>query len=361
MMRRMASVTIKDVARRCGVHASTVSRVLNPSTRAMVSVALAERVLRAADRLGYRRNPLASGLRTRRSYTIGVLIPDLTNPVFPPIVRGVERTLSASGFIAILADSANDQRNEQAMLENLQSRQIDGLILATAHRKDPVVAACIERSIPLVLVNRSVEDHAISAVVNDDELGIRLALEHLIALGHRKIAYVGGPQNTSTGYARYRAFRKVARALGIPLEQSITVNARSFDETAGAQALDRIFGSGVGFSAVVAANDLLALGCCDAIASRGLNCPRDVSVTGFNDMPFVGRCNPPLTTVHIQHDELGVQAARLLLQRISEPQAPATLLRLAPHLVVRGSTRPALDQGERARARRPSRSPRAKL
>jgi LacI family transcriptional regulator, galactose operon repressor len=331
--------TIKDVARRCGVHASTVSRVLNPQTRAMVSEEVAERILRVADRLGYQHNRFASGLRTRRSYTVGVLIPDLTNPVFPPIVRGVERTLSNNGFTAILADSANDQRNEQAILESLQGRQVDGLILATAHRKDPVVAACVERHIPVVLVNRSVDDPAVSAVVNDDEAGIRLALEHLIERGHRGIAYVGGPQSTSTGYARYRAFLKVARALGLAPDKALAVNARSFDEEAGERALADILARDRPFTAVVSANDLLALGCYDAIAARGLNCPRDLSVTGFNDMPFVDRCNPPLTTVHIQHDELGAAAARLLLERIREPASPARLLSLEPRLVIRGSTR----------------------
>lgn len=340
MMHCMARqrITIKDVARRCGVHASTVSRVLNPETRDMVSSDLAERVLRVADRLGYRRNPFASGLRTRRSFTVGVLIPDLTNPVFPPIVRGVERTLSAAGYTAILADSANDQSNEQAILESFHSRRVDGLILATAHREDPVVTECLEQDTPLVLVNRSIDDPSVSAVINDDEVGIRLALEHLIELGHRDIAYVGGPQNTSTGYARYRAFAKMARALGLNPDKALVVNARSFEEAAGAAALEQIFSRGRPFTGVVAANDLLALGCYDAMAARGLKCPDDLSITGFNDMPFVDRCNPPLTTVHIQHDELGAAAARLLLERMREPKRPAELVSLKPRLVVRGST-----------------------
>src|SRR5690554_1173087 len=137
--------TIKDVARRSGVHPSTVSRVLSPSTRSMVSRELAEKILSIAEELGYRRNPLASGLRTRRSYTVGVLIPDLTNPVFPPIVRGVERTLAAQGFTAVLADSAHDEENALAILENMSSRHVDGVILATAHRKDKLVEQCVQQ------------------------------------------------------------------------------------------------------------------------------------------------------------------------------------------------------------------------
>jgi LacI family transcriptional regulator len=347
-------ITIKDVATRSGVHASTVSRVLNPETRGMVSEALAQKVLAIAEGLGYRRNPLASGLRTRRSYMVGVLIPDLSNPVFPPIVRGIERTLSANGFIAILADCANNEQTEQAMVENLQSRQIDGLILATAHRKDPVIEACLASGMPLVLVNRSVARADVSAVVNDDELGIRLALEHLTGLGHTRIGYVGGPQSTSTGYDRYRAFLKVARRIGIAVTPEIIVNAEAFSEPAGKQAFLRILESGKELSAVVAANDLLALGGYDALAARGQRCPDDLSITGFNDMPFIDRCQPPLTTVHIPHDGLGVQAALLLLERIADPDARARRVRLKPSLALRGSTR-RLDATAAALKPRPAR------
>jgi LacI family transcriptional regulator len=333
-----ARSNIKDVARRAGVHASTVSRVLNPATRSMVSAPLAQEILRIAEELGYRRNPLASGLRTRKTFTVGIIIPDLTNPVFPPIVRGVERTLDSAGYIAILADSGSRERGEQEIIENMSARDVDGLILATAKRRDPVVDACMEQGIPLVLVNRTVSRHNVAAVINDDELGIELALAHLIALGHEHVAYLGGPQSTSTGYVRYHAFVKSAKKFRLEIDRDLVINATAFTEPAGAEALDRLFATGKRFTAVLTANDLLALGCYDALAARGLSCPGDVSVTGFNDMPFVDRFDPPLTTLHIPHDELGVQAARLLLERIESPETPAKQLRLEPRLVVRGST-----------------------
>ncbi|HEX9877224.1 MAG TPA: LacI family DNA-binding transcriptional regulator [Gammaproteobacteria bacterium] len=329
---------IKDVAKRAGVHPSTVSRVLNPATRSMVSAALAERVMSIADELGYRRNPLASGLRTRKTYTVGIVIPDLTNPVFPPIVRSAERTLDRQGYIAILADSGGRQRSERTIIENMSARHVDGLILASATRKDPGVDACVDQGIPLVLVNRTVSRHNVSAVVNDDELGIELALQHLAQLGHRRIAYVGGPRTTSTGYVRHRAFLKRARELGLDVERRLAVNANAFTAAAGEAALRRLLDSGGVFSAVLTANDLLALGCYDALKRRGLRCPEDVSVTGFNDMPYADRFDPPLTTLHIPQDELGVQAARLLLERIADPSAPAKLVRLEPRLIIRGST-----------------------
>lgn len=331
---------IKDIARLAGVHPSTVSRVLNPATRSMVSEALAEKILRIANDLDYRRNPLASGLRTRKTFTVGIIIPDLTNPVFPPIVRSAEQTLDSAGYIAILADSGSRERSEREIIENMRARDVDGLILATATRRDPVVDTCIEQGIPIVLVNRTVSRHHVPAVVNDDELGIELALEHLVGLGHQRIAYIGGPQSTSTGYGRYHAFVRGAKKLD--LDTDLIVNATAFSETAGAAALDELLESGKHFTAALTANDLLALGCYDALNARGLRCPQDVSVTGFNDMPYVDRIDPPLTTLRIAHDALGVQAAQLLLERIENPEVPAEERRLAPELIVRSSTaRPA--------------------
>ncbi len=169
------TVNIKDVAAKADVHPSTVSRVLNPETRSMVSEAVADRVTRIANEMGYARSTLAYGLRTGRTHTVGVLIPDLTNPMFPPIIRRIERTLAQQGYIAILADSDNNQKNETTIVESLKSRNVDGLILATAHRLDSVVSNCVEEHIPLVLVNRTIDAHSVTAVINDDEHGIELA------------------------------------------------------------------------------------------------------------------------------------------------------------------------------------------
>lgn len=331
---------IKDVARTAGVHASTVSRVLNPHTRKMVSDEVAEKVLKIAEELGYKRNPLAAGLRTRRSQTVGILIPDLTNPLFPPIVRGIERTLGAEGYISILADSDNNVKNEEIILEQMKSRHVDGLILATARRKDPTVEECIREGIPVVLVNRTVDDESVMSVINNDELGIRTVLTHLMDLGHKHIAYIGGPQNTSTGYARYRAFLDSARAAGIRPDRELIVNARAFTELAGYQCLSDILKTGKKITAVLTANDLLALGCYDALDEYKLRCPQDVSVTGFNDMPFINRFSPPLTTLHIPHYDLGVQAAMLLLEKMRDPDTTIKSIMLEPRLIVRKSTAP---------------------
>jgi LacI family transcriptional regulator len=331
MVRR--KVNIKDVAARASVHPSTVSRVLNPDTRSMVSAPVAQRIIRIADEMGYTRSPLASGLRTGKSFTIGVIIPDLSNPVFPPVVRGIERTLAAAGYISILADSDNNQKSEQAIYESLKQRRIDGLILATAHLGDPVVEQCVQEQLPVVLVNRTTDAAEVSGVANNDELGIQLAISHLRDRGHRQIAFLGGPQNTSTGRDRLQAFRELH-----PADPDLAVSCDAFTEQAGRDGMREILGRNKPITAVVAANDLLALGCYDILAEHGLKCPQDVSVTGFNDMPFADRFSPPLTSVHIPHDELGVQAAGLLLGEIRDPGAARITIRLDPRLVIRQST-----------------------
>jgi LacI family transcriptional regulator, galactose operon repressor len=331
-------VNIKDVAAKADVHPSTVSRVLNPETRSMVSAGVADRVSRIANEMGYARSSLAYGLRTGRTQTVGVVIPDLTNPMFPPIIRQIERKLAKQGYIAILADSDNDHEYEKAIVRSLMSRNVDGLILATAHRLDSVVITCIEESIPLILVNRTIDAHSVTAVINDDTHGIELAASHLTGLGHKSIAYIGGPQDTSTGHDRFLAFKNLKNAGRFESHPDLILNCKAFTEAEGHRGFLTLLKKNRKFTAVVAANDLLALGCYDALTELGLRCPDDISVTGFNDMPFVDRLSPPLTSVHIPHDEIGNQAADLLLEKIRNPQSPIRIVNILPELIVRGST-----------------------
>ena len=320
------------------VHPSTVSRVLNPETRSMVSKSVADRVTRIAEKMGYSRSTLAYGLRTGRTHTIGVVIPDLTNPMFPPIIRSVEDSLAAKGYIVILANSDNKQKKEHAIVETLISRHVDGLILASAHRQDSVVNTCVEKKIPLVLVNRTTDKHSVTAVINNDEHGIELAVSHLVKLGHRSIAYIGGPQDTTTGHARYLAFRKLSRTGQFQSHADLILNCKAFSEEEGRRGCMSILKKRRKFTAVVAANDLLALGCYDALLDLGLECPKDISVTGFSDMPLMDRLSPPLTSLRIPHAEIGVQAANLLIERIKNPESAVRTVKLLPELVIREST-----------------------
>ena len=331
-------VTLRDVAQRAGVHESTVSRVLNDRTRHMVTREVADRVAETAAELGYRPNPIAYSLKTNRSLTVGVLIPDLTNPVFPPIIRGIEDALGREGYTAILANSDNDPERERVILEKMKARRVDGLILATARREDELVAETAAENIPVVLINRTTESSGISSVANDDAAGTSLAVAHLAGLGHRRVAHVAGPQTLSTGKARHDGFLAAMKQNGLTPDTSLIAIADSFSVPEGHRALDEILSRGQPFTAVVAANDLLAIGCYDALEAAGLSCPDDVSITGFDDMPFVDKLRPPLTTVRIPHYEIGETAACQLLRHLADSDAPAESKLLGHELIVRGST-----------------------
>ncbi len=331
--------TLRDVAERVGVHSSTVSRVLNPKTRPMVSETVAARVLEIANEMGYRANPFAYSLKTNRSFTVGVLIPDITNPVFPPIIRGIERALGPAGYTTILADSDEDPDIEQGILDRMRARQVDGLILATAHRADQVVEECEADGIPFVLINRTMEGEGIYSVTNDDFGGIALAVDHLADLGHRRIAHLAGPQDLSTGFERHRGYIAAVKARGLENDPDLIFVCGAFSEAAGKAGLESLLDSAKPFTAVIAGNDMLALGCYDALEERGLSCPDDISVTGFNDMPFVDKFRPPMTTVRIPHYEMGATAAEILLSLLEgEDDKPPKSVCQTLELIVRGST-----------------------
>jgi LacI family transcriptional regulator len=329
--------TIADVARLAGVHASTVSRALNPGTRGMVTEAVALRVTQAADRLGWRPSVLAAGLRTRRSRTIGILVPDLVNPIFPPIVRAAESLLAEQGYATLVANTDNDPAREALLIERMATHLVDGLMLASAAEGTQALAICARLRIPAVLINRRLPGASASAVTNDDRYGIGLVVSHLLALGHRRIAHLAGPPGVSTAIDRLGGFRDALRAAGLDAGAAPVAAAGAYTVAAGHAAMQALL-AGPPCTAVVAANDMLCLGIYDALAAAGLRVAADISVTGFNDMPFIDRIHPPLTTVRIQHAAMGREAAALLLAEIAAPDSLARDLRLVPELVVRAST-----------------------
>lgn len=336
----MRTPTLRDVAREAGVHAATASRALNPRTRRLVNDATAERVRQVAERLGYRPNPIARSLKTSRSASVGVVVPDITNPLFPPIVRGVEDALSPAGYNAWIVNTDNDADREAALVSSLRSRQVDGLIVATARLKHTLIEDLVAENFPLVLVNRRIESPSVPAVTGDDAGGVLLAVQHLVELGHRRIAHLAGPQWTSTGQGRLRAYRAAVAEFGLSADPDLVVACDAWSETEGSRGTAELLNSGADFTAVVAGNDLLALGCYDVMHERGLRCPQDLSVVGFNDIPFIDKLRPPLTTVRIPHYQIGTEAARLLLERIDNPDTPVKSILLPLTLVHRQSSAP---------------------
>lgn len=332
--------TLQDVADSARVHRATASRALNPATRHLVNAETIERVERAARSLGYRPNPIARSLKTARSASIGLVIPDLTNPLFPPIVRGVEDVLGEIGYHAWIVNTDSDPDREAAVVESMRSRSVEGFVFATAHLQHPLLEELAAAGTRMVLVNRRLARQDIPSVTPDDAAGVHLAVRHLVELGHEKIAHLAGPQDLSTGLNRRRAFQHALQDHGLPAAPERVVICPSWTEAAGGRALGGLLAAGVEFTAVLAGNDLLALGCYDALAEYGRSCPGDVSVVGFNDIPFVDRFNPPLTTVRIPHYQLGAEAARLLLADLPEPRPYPRSVLLPLTLAVRGSTAP---------------------
>jgi LacI family transcriptional regulator len=338
-------ITLKDVAREAGVHVSTASRALNPGTRSVVNDETAGRVLAVAERLGYRPHPLARGLRTNQTLTIGMIVPDLMNPLFPPIYAGAEASLREMGYSLLIGNDDDDPVKARAVMAALLERRVDGLILATAHLDFAMPAALNQELVPTVLVNRTTDSMALPAIIGDDDAGIGLVVRHLVGHGHTAIAHVTGPTAVSTGRTRNQAFVRWMESEGLAADPALIVEAEAFRTEAGHLACDRLLDAGPPFTAIVAGNDLIALGCYDALAARGLSIPERVSITGYNDMTFIDRVNPPLTTVSLPYKEMGAAAAQALLSMLEfddwRAGAIDTLTTLQPSLVVRESTGPA--------------------
>ncbi|HEX2155052.1 MAG TPA: LacI family DNA-binding transcriptional regulator [Acidimicrobiia bacterium] len=331
--------TLRDVAERAGVHPATASRALNPALPGRISPETTRKVQEAARVLGYRPDPAARSLRTRRSGVVGVVVPDLMNPVLPPIVRGIEETLWEVGLACLLADTDNRSDREEAFVEEMLGRRCEGLIVATAARDSSAVASLEGLGIPTVLVTREIDHSPFPFVGGDDASGVAAAVEHLVALGHRRIAYVTGPPNLSTTMRREQAFVE-ALTRHLPEARVVVHHTDGFTVPAGKKGAVDVLTLVEPPTAILAGNDMMALGVYETLDAHGLSCPGDISVVGHNDMPFMSAVRPPLTTVAIPQYDVGVEAARILMSlRAGEP--PKATRRLLPtRLVVRGSTAP---------------------
>lgn len=331
-------VTLADVAKAAGVHPGTVSRSLNDQTKKQVSEATVRKVRKIAKQLGYSPNTVARGLRTRKSMTIGVIVPDLTNPIFPPIVRGIDSYLLPRGYSVLVVNTDNNPTVEKKLFESLMERQVDGLIIATGHSEQDSIAEYHNRGVKAVMVNREAAGVPYPAVTGDDATGIRFAIEHLVSLGHKKFLHITGPLGYSTSRIRLQAFSDNCKRLGL---NARIVKTTAYSIEAGQSAMDKFLDLHPNeVTAVVAGNDLLALGVYHSLRLRGLRCPEDVSVLGFNNMPFTNDFQPPMTTVNAPHFEMGVEAARLILSQIDGVESGPIKVTLPVSLVVRGSTAP---------------------
>src|SRR5688572_24784320 len=334
----MTPTTMKRIAEELGVSVTTVSKVLNeqpdigPATRA--------RVLAKVEELGYRPNAVARSLSLRRTHTLGVVIPDLMHSFFVEIVAGIESVMSAQGYGLLLCSSGEDPSKERAELEMLRARQVDGIVLASAHvsGNTDVLRKLTAAGCALVMIDR--DDHARVAchrVLTDDLAVGRLATEHLLAHGRRRIAHIGGPPIV---HARRReeGYRDALTARGITPDPELVIRA-GFMEADGYRAMRQLLASERPIDAVFAANDPAALGAMKAIWEAGLQVPKDIAIVGAGDVAHGDLLRVPLTTVAWSKEDLGRRAAELLLEQIGPlPRGPFRRVVIPPSLVARESS-----------------------
>ncbi len=320
------------MARLAGVHPSTVSRALHradlplrPETR--------RKVLAAVERLEYRPSALARGLRLQRTKTLGMLVPDITNPFFPPIIRGAEEAGRERGYELVLSNTDDSPERENASLQVMRERQADGLLIATSRMADATLTGVRRDHFPFVLVNRGSRASADHSVEVDNESAAAKAVAHLASLGHRRIAHIAGPLSTTTGAERAASYRASIAALR--LGEAIVVEASAYSEEAGRAAAGALPGD---VTAIFAANDLLAIGALGALRQAGRRVPQDVSIVGVNDIPLAGLIDPPLTTIRVPQREMGGIATRMLIAILEGEPVAVRHVVLETELVVRAST-----------------------
>jgi DNA-binding LacI/PurR family transcriptional regulator len=296
------AVTIRDVARAAGVSASTVSRALTVPRK--VDPLTRERVLRVAEHLGYSPNRAARGLITGRTGTIGLLLPDLANPFFPSLVKAVQQHAHRADHQVLLMDSDEDPGVELGLVRSL-AKQVDGIILC-APRMRPADLREAATHCPVVLVNRRAR--SVPSVLFDDRGGMRTVLDHLTGLGHEHVGFVAGPRTSRSNAERLRGLRVAAARLGVRLSE-----LGHFPPTVdgGRTAVEGARLSGA--TAVLAYNDLVAVGLCQGLAERGIDVPRDLSVVGIDDVALAGMVRPALTTLALPTGTAGRAAVDLLL------------------------------------------------
>lgn len=324
------AVTIQDVAREAGVSVSTVSRSFTAPD--LVREETRHFVLQTAERLGYRPNRAARGLITGRTGNLGVIVPDLSNPFFPTVLKGIQSRAREADYAVFLADT-DENPNEEVTLVQAMAKQVDGVILCSSRMSSGQLARVVGTT-SLVFVNRQGADHP--TVLMDATGGMRQAIDHLVALGHRRIAYLNGPRASWSNRERRRGLRRAARQ-GIEIVE-LGPFVPKFE--GGPHAADLALAEGV--TAIIAYNDLMALGVLSRLADRGVPVPQRMSVVGFDDILMAGMATPPLTTVSMQNERAGRAAVDLLVNHMTVTGADAGDLRrdLECQLIVRASTAP---------------------
>jgi LacI family transcriptional regulator len=327
------TVTLAMVAKMAGVSSSTVSRILNGT--AIVSDDKKMAVELAISKLGFVPNPMARGLAGGRTLSIGVVTQAIDSPFYGAALRGVEDELDPAGYSPLFVSAHWNPQLESRCLEMLKARRVDGLILLNARLDDKTLKSTA-KELPTVVTGRSIKSNGLFALNFDNFAGGMIATQHLLQLGHRRIAFVSGDPDHPDANERFKGYKTALQQNGIEFNPEL-VTAGEYHELSGMRAVERLLGKGVHFSALFAANDQMAFGAALSLHRHGLRVPDDVSLVGFDDLANSLYCVPPLTTIHQPAYELGRLAAQAMLQLLS--QAVPMVEMPAPRLVLRESSR----------------------
>jgi DNA-binding LacI/PurR family transcriptional regulator len=331
------SATIRDVAKRAGVSQATVSRVLNRPE--LVKEETRANVLKAAEELGFVPNRLARGLITGRSGLVALIVQDISNPYFALVAAGCEEELHRSGIIATLVGTSESLNEEERVRQILAERSIDGFIFVSSPASlDAVEDRLIPNTIPTVYALRIPDAPHIDIVFPDNRQGACLACEHLASLGHHRVAIVTGQLETLSGQVRLEAFRECLNAKGIDLPPHYIIPG-DFKLASGKAAAEQMLACDPLPTAVFVSSDLMAYAFIHTLAEAGVRVPEDISVIGFDDLPMSELFYPRLTTIWSPKRRLGAEAARLLVNRLENPDLPAQEVLLPVELKVRDSCR----------------------
>jgi LacI family transcriptional regulator len=294
-----------------------------------------------ADRLGYRPHAVARSLSRRQTMAVGVVVTDLGNPVFAPILRGVANKLEESNYIALMTETQDDHKRLATAIERLLERRVEALIVGAVREGDnEVMQTAIDDGVPVVLAVRSLAGSALPTVTTDDLAGGYLAATYLADLGHKRVAEIAGPQDVQPFNDRSRGFARGAADRGLVVSRLVTAPSEQ-NTVGGGHAVEEVMAaSGTILTAIFAHTDSMAIGALAALRRLGFECPGDVSVLGYNNAPFVEHAHPPLSTIGFPAERIGESAAELALELINNPARIVGSVSFPPTLVVRESAAP---------------------
>lgn len=335
--------TINDVAKRAGVSPVTVSRVLNDAPN--VTAATRERVNRAIVELGYVPNVVARSLRSRRTRSLALILPDITNPFWPTVARGVEDAAQQEGYSVLLCNSDENAVKQARYLEVVASQQVDGVIIAPCDSDASRLAILRDRRVATVVIDRRIDDWDVDTVRGDSVGGAHALVRHLIDLGHKRIAVLTGPAGASTSQDRVAGYETALTRASIALDPEL-IRYGEFRETSGRQMMEGLLQERPDVTAVFAANNAIALGAIEALGTHGLRVPQDMALVCFDDLSPASHLFPFLTVAEQPAYEMGLEAAHLLLSALQAgtPLAPRHVM-LPSRLIVRFSCGSRLDEG----------------